>query len=148
MEKLKLRIFYFDKIYFIKCKEDWERGYSNISLLDLSWNAFFFHKDEQHIIDNKFELKTESSSNVINNHSFLVIKNDILWFEVIPTFKDGFYFNKISDPVRLYSIRSLKEASELNKKIGVYNKYGELWFLNQVYSILNREQKLKEIGIF
>lgn len=150
MEKLSLRIYYFDKESFLESYYRWKEGKANIpgqhiSPLELSWNHFFKHQDKECLVLDKFELKTVSDR-VFNTHSVYVLEDDFLWLESIPSYENGKHININTD--RLYSIRSLKEASEIHKKLfNNDSKFGETWFLNRLFTILNRELKLKEIGI-
>jgi hypothetical protein len=149
MEILDLKIFYFDKKYFFESYNRWKEVKSNgmyiIPPLEQSWNHFFKPKVVECEILERFELKTVSNK-VLNNHSIYVLENDLLWFECIPSYEYGKFININTD--RLYSIKSLKEASEIYKKLfNEDNKFGETWFLNRLFTILNRQNKLKELGI-
>lgn len=146
MEKISLRIYYFDKDYFLESYYKWKEGISvHISPLEHSWNHFFKYQDRECIVLDKFELKTVSDK-IFNAHSVYVLEDDFLWLECIPSYENGRHININTD--RLYSISSLKEASEIHKKLfNNDSKFGENWFLNRLFTILNREIKFKEIGI-
>jgi hypothetical protein len=151
MEKLSLKIYYFDKDSFLESYNRWKEGKSIpgmyiISPLEQSWNHFFKHQYKECLILDKFELKTVSDK-VFNVHSVYVLEDDFLWLESIPSYENGKYININTD--RLYSICYLKEASETYKNIfkdEYKNNFGEDW-LNKVFTILNRQNKLKELGI-
>lgn len=154
MEILDLKIFYFDKKYFFESYNRWKQGKPNIpnhyghhiSPLELSWNHFFKPKVVECEILERFELKTVSNK-VLNIHSIYVLENDLLWFECIPSYDGNKFFN--IDGTNLFSVSSLKEASETYKSVfkdKYKNNFGEDW-VDKVFTILNRQNKLKELGI-
>jgi hypothetical protein len=152
MEILDLKIFYFDKEYFFESYNRWKEGKANIpgqhiSPLELSWNHFFKPKVVECEILERFELKTVSNK-VLNNHSIYVLQDDFLWLECIPSYDGNKFFN--IDGTNLFSVSSLKEASETYKSVfkdKYKNNFGEDWMLDKVFTILNRQNKLKELGI-
>jgi hypothetical protein len=152
MEILDLKIFYFDKKYFFESYNRWKEGKSIpgmyiIPPLEQSWNHFFKPKVVECKILEKFQLKTVSDK-VLNTHSIYVLEDDFLWLECIPSYENGIFFN--INTKNLFSISSLKEASVTYKTIfkdKYRNNFGEDWMLNKSFTILNRQNRLKEIGI-
>lgn len=151
MENLK--IFYFDKKYFFESYNRWKEGKANIpgqhiSPLELSWDHFFKPKVVECEILDKFELKTVSDK-VLNTHSIYILEDDLLWLECIPSYNGSKFIN--INMTNLFSVSSIKEAGETYKNIFKDNKYknnfGEDWMLDKVFTILNRQNKLKELGI-
>ena len=85
---------------------------------------------------------------MLNTHSIYVLEDDFLWLECIPSYENGIFFN--INTKNLFSISSLKEASVTYKTIfkdKYRNNFGEDWMLNKSFTILNRQNRLKEIGI-
>lgn len=154
MEKLHLRIYYFDKESFLESYSRWKQGFANIpgqhiSPLELSWNHFFKVEIKECIILDKFEFKCVNKYRTFSNQSFWVLEDDLLWLESIPSYENGSYVSIKTK--NLFSVRSLKETSDTYKitfKDKYKNNFGEDWFLDEIFPILNREMKLKELGIF
>jgi hypothetical protein len=141
-EVVEIDIFYFQKERLLDKLESFKSGISDISpdlhLLDLPWDYFFVSKKEKHKVLEVLEYE--------NGLKFLVLENDIIWYESIPGFKDGeFYW--ISQDSRLFSLRSIRERSDLlYKKLFNIEKKGFDSF-SEFYKILDRNDKLKKLGI-
>jgi hypothetical protein len=147
-----LNIYYFDKDYFFEYVNRWKQGKVNITPpLDLSWNHFFKQERKNCDILDKFEFKPFKptiSDKVFDTHTIFILENDFLWHEAVPSYENGKFFNIFTN--RLYSISSLNEASKTYKNLfkeKYRHNFGEDWFLDSTFTILNRENKLKEIGI-
>lgn len=131
------------EIVFFEYINQWRQGKVIIPPLEQSWNYFFKQVKNECVILDKFEFKA-ITNNILNTHSIYIIEDDYLWHESIPFYENGnFHMNNTN---RLYSISSLKEASKTYENLfkdGL--RFGG--FLDSLFTILNREKKLKEIGI-
>ena len=132
-EVVEIEILYFDKEYFYQYLDDWRRGVKNISPNDRGWDYFFKLKKEKHLVLEVLEYE--------NGLKFLLLEDDIIWYEVIPNFKDG-EFSWIAENSRLISLRDLREKGKIYNilfDMSPGNSFSEL------YKILDRSDKLKKI---
>jgi hypothetical protein len=135
-ELVEISIFYFERERLLDKLDSFKSGVSKISPVDLSWDYFFTPKNEKHKVEEVLEYE--------NGLKLLVLENDIIWYEAIPSFKDGkFYW--ISRESRLFSLRSVRERSDLYEKL--FNIFNEFDFFSELYKILDRNDKLKKLGI-
>jgi len=135
-EVVEINIFYFEKERLLDNLDSFRKGISKISPADLSWDYFFTSKNEKHKVEEVLEYE--------NGLKFLVLENDIIWYETIPSFKDGeFYW--ISQDSRLFSLRSVRERSDLYEKL--FNIERGFDSFSELYKILDRNDKLKKLGI-
>jgi hypothetical protein len=93
--------------------------------------------------------KSDNIGIIFSNQKLLnVLEDDLLWLECIPSYENGKFVN--INTKRLFSIASFREAGETYKNIfkdKYKSNFGEVWFLNKLFTILNRQNRLKEIGI-
>jgi hypothetical protein len=139
-EVVEIDIFYFEKERLLDKLESFKSGISNISPIDLSWDYFFASKKEKHKVLEVLEYK--------NGLKFLVLENDIIWYEKIPILKDGEFFWISLDyrkDSRLFSLRSVRERSDLYEKL--FNIERGFDSFSELYKILDRNDKLKKLGI-
>jgi hypothetical protein len=148
LNTIELKVLYFDREYFIEYYNKWKYGANfHISPLEQSWNYFFKPKVIESKILDRFQFKTVSDK-VLNIHSIYVLEDDFLWLECIPSYESGKFVN--INTTNLFSISSLREASVTYKttfKDKYRNNFGEDWMLDQLFTVLNRKNRLKEIGI-
>lgn len=125
----EIEILYFDKEYFYRYFDDWREGAKSIPLRDHNWDYFFKPKKEKHLVLEIIEYE--------NGLKFLVLEDDIIWYEAIPGFKDG-EFSWISKNSRLISMSDLREKGKI---------YNILFDMNpgnsfpELYKILDRSDK-------
>ena len=136
-EVVEIEILYFDKSEFYQYFEDWEKGLKMISPIDQSWHYFFKPKKEKHVVLEVLEYES--------GFKFILLDDDILWYEAIPSFKDG-KFSWISEDSRLISLRSLREKSKIYNNLFNIN---QSWSneIKEMYKILDRNDKLKKLNI-
>jgi len=143
-EVVEINIFYFERERLLNKLHSFKKSESNISsdlhVLDLSWDYFFVSKKEKHKVLEVLEYE--------NGLKFLVLENDIIWYEKIPSFKDGEFFWISLDyrkDSRLFSLRSVRKRSDLYEKL--FNIKSEFDQFSEFYKILDRNDKLKKLGI-
>jgi hypothetical protein len=126
-EVVEISIFYFERERLLDKLDSFRKGISKISPVDLSWDYFFTSKNEKHKVEEVLEYES--------GLKFLILENDIIWYETIPSFKDG----------KLFSLRSVRERSDLYEKL--FNIERGFDSFSELYKILDRNDKLKKLGI-
>ncbi len=133
-EVLDLKIKYFDedrlkKDLSVKNKIPyWPSPY------DRSWGAYFTSKlvERVLIIDTIY----------IDGNLFYILDDDILWFEAIPTYKNGEFEWVRSEYSSLYSI---KDMLRRDKSFGLEDPFYTKNEYENLFIMLNRNDKLKQI---
>lgn len=137
-EVVEIEILYFYKSEFYQYLDDQKRGIKGLSPADQSWDYFFRPKKEKHEVLEILEYE--------NGIKFILLNYDILlWYEPIPSFKDG-KFSWISEDSRLISLRSLREKSKIyNNLFNIDQSWSNE--IKEMYKILDRNDKLKKLNI-
>ena len=134
---MELKVKYFDEEYFLHYFDEYIKGNKRLNPTNLSWNEFF--KD---VIINEDAKEFESDGD-----KFILIKDDILWFESIPHIEvikgNTKRFKSIMEPITLYSLKSLRRRDEVYKS----KNFNPQEMFYDIYKIIDRNEKLNQIGI-
>lgn len=143
---MEIDIFYFDSERLLDKFDFFKEG---ISLYDrhkdgykflekFSWSYFFSSKNEKCKVEDVLEFE--------NGLKFLILEDDVIWYDAIPSFRDGKFYWSRTRQSRLYSLRAIREKDKLYEELfNIKMDYGGIF--SESYKIIDRGDKLKKLGI-